>query len=187
MKQGSKIKKIMASVAIVVAYLASSCAFAAVPARILSITPAGTEILYDLGLGDRVVGVTKYCTWPPEAQVKPSLGDMLHVNLEVVMGLRPDLIVVSNMNQQVGEQVESLGYHTVTVYQDDFEQICDSMLRVGRECGIEDKARLRVEELREAVREKTIAPGASPPRVLIAVGRDPSEEVLRQIYVAGRG
>ena len=145
--------------------------------------------MYYLALGDRVVGVTKYCSWPPEARRLPSLGDMMHVNMEVVMGLRPDLVLVSNMNHHVGEQAEALGYRTVTVYQDDFEQICDSILRVGRECGIEDKARLRVEELREAVREKTVSLGenANPPRVLITVGRDPSEEILRRMHIAGRG
>ena len=187
MRQG--IRKMMISTALLALCLASACAFAAVPERILSITPAGTEILYVLGLGDRVVGVTKYCSWPPEAQTLPNLGDMMHVNLEVVMGLRPDLVLVSNMNRQVGEQVESLGYRTVTVYQDDFEQICDSMLRVGRVCGIENKAVLRIDELREAVREKTIPLGANPNplRVLIAAGRDPSEENLRKIHVAGRG
>ena len=180
-----KIIKIITVIVFCVAYLAPSLAFAALPERILSITPAGTEILFDLGLGGRVIGVTRYCSWPPEAQALPSLGDMMHVNLEVLMGLEPDLILVSNMNYQAGEQAEALGYSTVTVYQDDFEQICDSILRVGRECGIEEKAVLRVEQLRAEVREKTLSPGANPSRVLIAVGRDPSEETLRRIHVAG--
>jgi iron complex transport system substrate-binding protein len=101
--------------------------------------------------------------------------------------MMPDLVVVSDMNAQVGEQVGALGYPVVTVYQDDFEQICDSMLRVGRACGVEEAAKARIAELRDAVREKTISPVGTPPRVLVVVGRDPSEEDLRKIYVAGRG
>ena len=171
-------------------FLSTACgafhASAAVPERILSITPAGTEILYELGLGDHVVGVTKYCSWPPEARTKPNMGDMMHVNLEVVMGTRPDIILMSNMNNQAGEQIEALGYRTVTVYQDDFEQICESMLRVGRECGVEETAKRRIAELREAVREKTVSLDGSPARVLVVVGRDPLDEELRKIHVAGR-
>jgi iron complex transport system substrate-binding protein len=158
----------------------------AVPERILSVTPAGTEILYELGLGARVVGVTKYCSWPPDARTKPSLGDMMHVSLEAVMRTNPDLVLVSSMNIQAGERIASLGYRTVTVYQDDFGEICDSMLRVGRECGVEETARLRVAELSEAVRKKTVSPSGPRTRALVVVGRDPSDD-LRKIYAAGRG
>jgi iron complex transport system substrate-binding protein len=91
------------------------------------------------------------------------------------------------MNIQVGGQVEALGYPVAAVYQDDFEQICDSMLRVGRACGVEEAAERRIAELRESVREKTVTPGETPPRVLVVVGRVPSEDDLRKIYVAGRG
>ncbi|MDR2136837.1 MAG: helical backbone metal receptor [Synergistaceae bacterium] len=181
------VKKLMVSAAFLTAFLVSQSASAAAVERILSITPAGTEILYDIGLGDRVIGVTKYCSWPPDARRKPSLGDMMHVNLEIVMGMAPDLVLVSDMNAPVGEQVQALGYPVVTVYQDDFEQICDSMLRVGQACGVEEAAKVRIAELRESVRERTVPPGETPPRVLIVVGRDPSEEDLRKIYVAGQG
>jgi len=156
---------------------------AATPERILSITPAGTEILYELGLGERVVGVTKYCNWPPEARTKPNLGDMMHVNLEAVIGTKPDIVVVSNMNLQMGERIESLGYRTVTVNQDNFEEICNSMLRVGRECGIEETAKRRIAELRKLVREKTVSSGKTPSSVLVVVER---AEDLRKICVAGR-
>ena len=165
----------------------SSFASSAVPERILSVTPAGTEILYEIGLGERVVGVTKYCSWPPDAQTKPNLGDMMHVNLEVAMGLTPDLVLVSNMNHQAGEQLESLGYPTVTVFQDDFDEICNSMLRVGQACGVEETAKRRIAELREDVRKKTLSLDGLPVRVLVVVGRDPSDAELRKIHVAGRG
>ena len=190
MRQGTKkIKIMMISMALSMVLLASSCAFAAAPERILSIAPAGTEILFDLGLGYRVVGVTRFCTWPPEAQAVPSVGDMMHVGLEAIMEFRPDLVLVTNMNYRIGEQARALGFRVVTVHQDDFEQICYSILRVGRESGVEEAARLRVEELREIVRGKTVfsSPGADIPRVLIVVGRDPLDEVLRRMHVAGRG
>jgi iron complex transport system substrate-binding protein len=182
------VKKIFAAITLLFAESLHSETAAAEYARILSITPAGTEILYELGLGGRVVGVTKYCNWPPEASLKPSLGDMMHVNLEVAAGFSPDLVLVSNMNEQVGEQMRSLGYPVVTVYQDNFEEICESMLRVGRACGVEETAELRVSEIREAVRKISLAPPENGEvRVLVAVGRDPSDSELKKIHVAGRG
>ena len=155
------------------------------PERILSITPAGTEILFELGLGERVIGVTRYCSWPPEARAKFNLGGMMHVNMEIIIGLRPDLVLVSDMNIQIGEQVEALGFRVVTVRQDNFEEICESILRVGRESGVEETAKLRVAELRESVLEKTLPMGTTPPRVLVVVGRDSSEN-LRRLYIAGQ-
>jgi ABC-type Fe3+-hydroxamate transport system substrate-binding protein len=64
----------------VVMLCTASPVLAEAPQRILSLAPAATEILFDLGLGDNVTGVTEYCTWPPEARSKPNVGDMMSVN-----------------------------------------------------------------------------------------------------------
>jgi iron complex transport system substrate-binding protein len=155
--------------------------------RILSITPAGTEILYDLGLGDRVVGVTKYCSWPPEARSKPKIGDMMYTNMEVVISLRPDLVLVSNMNEHLKSSIEAIGCQVVVVYQDNFEQICDSMIRVGEVCGVADAARKRVDELKASALDISARGKAGPSkRVLIVVGRDMEDKSFKKIYVAGR-
>lgn len=155
--------------------------------RILSITPAGTEILFDLGLGDCVVGVTKYCTWPPEAADKPDIGDMMHVNLEVVAGLKPDLVLLSNMNEHLRDRMQAMGYPVAVVHQDNFAQICDSIAAVGEVCGIPERAAARVRELHEEVAMlSSRAEGFPPPRVLVVVGRDTADELFRKVYVAGK-
>lgn len=157
------------------------------PGRIVSITPAGTEILFDLGLGDRVAAVTKYCTWPPEAREKPQLGDMMSVSLESLAVLSPDLVVISNMNETLRSQAEKMGYATVSVNQDNFSEICASMLRVGEACGVPETASKRVAGLRESVREISGAAekSAATPRVLVCVGRDPADTAMKSLYVAG--
>lgn len=63
------------------------------PQRIVSLAPNITEILFALGLGDRVVGVTRYCDYPPQALQKEKIGGMVDPNLEMIQSLRPDLIV----------------------------------------------------------------------------------------------
>ncbi|MDR1944041.1 MAG: helical backbone metal receptor [Synergistaceae bacterium] len=156
-----------------------------VPRRILSVAPAGTEILYDLGLGDSVVGVTMYCSWPPEAKLKKNVGDMMHLNMEVVVSLNPDLVVISNMNEHLKGSLEMMGYPVAVVYQDNFVQICDSMIRVGEACGVAASARKRVDELRAAVRDISARSSGPPLRVLIVVGRDVDDTSFKKIYVAG--
>ncbi|MDR1471426.1 MAG: helical backbone metal receptor [Synergistaceae bacterium] len=156
------------------------------PARVLSITPAATEILYSLGLGDRVAAVTRYCNWPPEAKSKPVIGDMMNVNLEMLAALDPDLVLISNLNEHLSARIKAMGYKTVVVYQDNFDQICKSILDVGEACGVSDAARAKVGELRGAVEAlKGSVPSGTPPRVLIVVGRDPADDELKRLYVAG--
>jgi len=65
------------------------------PQRIVSLTPALTEILFAIGAGDRVVGVTQYCDFPPEAAAKPKVGGYVNPSVESVLALKPDLVLVS--------------------------------------------------------------------------------------------
>jgi ABC-type hemin transport system substrate-binding protein len=63
------------------------------PARIISLAPSVTEILYELELEDHVVGVTRYCDYPPRALEKSSVGGYFDVNYEAVLALEPDLVI----------------------------------------------------------------------------------------------
>ncbi len=65
------------------------------PKRIISLAPSTTEILFALGLGDRIVGVTTFCDYPEEAKAKAKIGGMSNPSLEAVVGLKPDLVVMT--------------------------------------------------------------------------------------------
>jgi iron complex transport system substrate-binding protein len=65
------------------------------PARIISLAPSVTEVLYMLGAQDRLIGVTTQCDWPDEAKEKPKIGDLLSPNYEVILASKPDLIIAS--------------------------------------------------------------------------------------------
>lgn len=159
---------------------------ASVPSRILSLTPAGTEILFDLGLGDRVVGVTKYCTWPPEAKTRTDIGDMMTVNMETVLRFEPDLVLLSNMNEHLRAGIETFDLPVTVVHQDDFAQICRSMLAVGEACGVRQRAEARVEELQKIVADIAGSVQAPVrPRALVLVGRDLSDRSFKKVYAAG--
>lgn len=64
--------------------------------RIISLAPNLTEILFELGLGDQIVGVTNYCTYPPEALEKEKVGGFINPNLEKIVSLKPDLVVAEH-------------------------------------------------------------------------------------------
>ena len=69
------------------------------PERIISLAPSNTEILFALGLGDRVVGVTMYCDYPPEAQDKEKVGDYYGPDIEKIIALEPDLILATDFHR----------------------------------------------------------------------------------------
>jgi iron complex transport system substrate-binding protein len=166
-------------------FFAPRLAEAEFPRRIVSLSPAATEILYDLGLGDKVVAVTKYCDWPPEAVPKQIMPNILHANMESLIAMRPDLVVVSNMNAAVKPRVEALGFPVTVVCQEDFAQICGSIIQVGKVCGIEARANARVAELKDEVKKLAASAGKSDKRVLIVVGGDFTDTSFKKLYVAG--
>src|SRR4030042_1612597 len=63
------------------------------PQRIVSVAPNVTEILFALGLGDRLVGISSYCQFPPEALKKEKVGGYINPSLEKIVALRPDLVI----------------------------------------------------------------------------------------------
>src|SRR5881628_3084282 len=88
----------------------------AAPARrIVSLLPSFTEILFAIGAGDRLVGRTTWCDYPPEALAVPSVGDGMPPSVEAVAARRPDLVVLyrAGPNVTAAEQLERLGIRTV--------------------------------------------------------------------------
>src|SRR6266581_3558136 len=79
--------------------------------RIVSLLPSFTEILFAIGAGDRLVGRTTWCDYPPEARAVPSVGDGMPPSVEAVAARRPDLVVIyrSGPNVTAAEQLERLG------------------------------------------------------------------------------
>jgi len=83
------------------------------PSRIVSLAPSNTEILFALGLGDKIVGVTDYCNYPPEALNKTKVGGYSTINIERVIALKPDLVVAAYGNGK--ETIEVLKRANITV------------------------------------------------------------------------
>ena len=76
---------------VLLSLIAAALACAQAPKRIVSTAPSLTELLYALGLGDRIVGVDRFSRYPADALNKPKIGDYANPNLEAIAALRPDL------------------------------------------------------------------------------------------------
>src|SRR3989441_11946489 len=83
--------------------------------RIVSLLPSFTEILFAIGAGDRLVGRTQWCDYPPAALAIPSVGDGMPPNVEAVAGRKPDLVVLYNSRPNVtaAEEPRRLRVHSV--------------------------------------------------------------------------
>jgi len=81
------------------------------PLRVISIAPSVTETLYEMGLGDRLVGDTDYCDYPAQAKTLPHVGGMLNPNLEMIVALKPDLVLGTDEanRRETADQLERLG------------------------------------------------------------------------------
>jgi ABC-type Fe3+-hydroxamate transport system substrate-binding protein len=100
--------------------LGNHVAVAHEPRRIVSLSPATTELLFALGWGDRLVGRTRYCDYPAEATQAPDVGEGLNPNIEAVAARKPDLVVMyaTAANSPAVEQLGRLGIPAVNVKMD---------------------------------------------------------------------
>lgn len=155
------------------------------PARIISLTPSTTEILYGVGAFDRVVAVSDYCSYPPGVGRLPRVGGWNNPNMEQIASLRPDLVVFSDAQAQfVKDKVEAAGIKTLSVPSQTLEDAYRSIELVGRATGDEEAARRLLEQTRASVETVRLTTERLPKRrVLCVVDRVPG--TLRDLYTAG--
>ena len=120
-------------------------------AKIVSVAPTATEIVFAVGAGDRVVGVDEYSNYPPEAQNLPKVGGYLDVNVEAIVALQPDVVLVSTIHRQTVEQLESLGIKCVVVEPRNIEDVYTSIAVVGRMAGQSAQAQAVVDQMKETI------------------------------------
>lgn len=113
------------------------------PQRVISLAPSLTEILYFLGLGDRVVGVTTFSYYPPEAAKKPKVGSYVNLNVERIISLSPDLVIgtVDGNEPGVVDLLEQAGIAIYLVNPRSLRQVMEAVSAIGLVCGIPKKAR----------------------------------------------
>ncbi len=146
------------------------------PARIISLVPSVTEILFTIGAQDRLVGVTDFCDYPAEARRKPSVGGMLAPSLETMVALKPDLVVAttSGNRHETFDQLARLKIPVYVVNPITVEDVLDLLSRLGRLADRGEAADRAVAALRERIQAVSARVAGRPrPRVLYVLWPDP--------------
>ena len=157
------------------------------PERIVSISPACTEILFALGLGNKVFGVTKYCDYPQEATDKPEIGTFTTPNIEAIVDAKPDLVLASGgVQRDILDRLDELGLTVYAVNPKTFNETVESIGKIGEITGAEKKAEeitddmeKRAEKIDKEVKEKNSS-GQKEPGIFYEVYYE------NNVWTAGR-
>ncbi len=154
------------------------------PQRIVSLVPATTEMLFEMGAGDRVVGVSSYDTFPPEATRLPTVGGLLDPNIERLISLRPDFVIVFETQTEVVRQLDRAGVPVFRYVDRGLRDITEVMRALGERVGAKagaDAAARRIDVALRAARARVA--GRPTPKTLLVFTREPG--TLRQVTASG--
>ncbi len=129
--------------------------------------------------------MTDFCDYPAEAAKKPKMGDFAAVNFEAVMSMKTDLLLLQDMHMQFTPQLDKLKIPYLVMKQNSIDEICDSIMRLGKVCSAQDKAAKLVANIRadvDLVRSKV--KGLKKPGHPLCL-EELSEFQINSFYVAG--
>ena len=142
------------------------------PQRIVSTAPSITETLFALGVGDRVVGVSRFSNYPPQVQKLPKIGGYVGPDVEAIARLTPDLVIFQRGPTELPDRMNALHIPFVEVPHRTLEDIFTEIQLIGKAAGVPDRSAALIAHIKEALdaiqsRAKTMP----SPRVLVIVDR----------------
>ncbi len=153
--------------------------------RVVSLAPSVTEVVFALHAQTKLVGVTRYCEYPPEAKRITQVGGYIDPSFETIVRLKPDLVILTSGNSDNAKRMGDLGLHVLIVDHNTIAGIVGSIRVIGDRIGAEQQAKALTDEITrriEAVKART--EGLPRPKVLLSIGRSMGGGV-GDIYVAG--
>ena len=155
------------------------------PMRLVSLAPSNTELLFALGVGGRIVGVTEYCDYPAEAAAVTKVASYSDMSVERIMSVTPDLVIAARGNDLEGlESLQQLGVPAVALDIQTIPSLLSAVKSMGRLLGVEAAADTLDRRLRQRVSVVSASiqdvPTAQRPRVMWGYWGDP-------IFTAGAG
>ena len=152
--------------------------------RIISLVPAATEMLFAVGAGPRVVGVSSYDTYPPEVKTRPSVGALIDPDVERILSLKPDLVVIYGTQSDLKQQLSRAGIAVFEYRHAGLADVTQTIRAIGERTGDKPQAEAvasRIERDLDGIRAKVRA--LQKPKTLLVFGREPRS--LRGLYASG--
>lgn len=154
------------------------------PSRIISLVPAVTEMLFAVGAGDRVVGVSSFDRFPPEVERIPRVGALLDPDVERILSLRPDLVVVYRSQTDLLTQLARAKVPAFVYAHAGLADITSTLRELGKRVGNADRADTVASAIERRIDTARKRYAAGPrPKTLVVIGRDALS--LRGIYASG--
>lgn len=150
---------------------------AGVPEKVVSLTPATTELLFALGVGDKLAGRTDFDDYPPQALAAPVVATFEGVNVEQVVDIEPDLVIAGGNNFTPPDDVSrlrELNIPVIVIYANDVEGVLADIRLVGEAVGAETQADAITSDIQDRIDEVMSAVAAlDRPRVFYEIGNVP--------------
>jgi iron complex transport system substrate-binding protein len=146
------------------------------PKRIISLAPNITEILFDLGLDEEIIGVSIHCNFPEKAKTKVRVGSYINLDYERILSLNPDLIIATGAGntREMVQRLETLGFPTYVIFPKDLEGILRSIGHIGEIVGqAKDALRIVSEMKRRRQKVVELTRGLPRPKVFLEIGEAP--------------
>ncbi len=118
--------------------------------RIVVLQPSDCEILFSLGLGDKIVGRGEYCNYPEEVLNIPAVSSGLETNIEQIIALNPNLVVMTMMSQsvEIKNQLDAVGIPVVVTNASSIAQVYEAVLLLGKATSTDEKAKEIVDDMK---------------------------------------
>ena len=152
--------------------------------RVVTLVPSITEVVFALGEGDRVVGVSKWASWPPEAAEKPRVGGYSDVSFEQLTKLQPDLVIIQGEHTEVREYAARRGVSLLGVRMVNLASILEGIRTIASALGCQAQGEVLCADIAlDLAKARAVAAGAEAASVLVTVSRRSGE--LGSIMSAG--
>jgi iron complex transport system substrate-binding protein len=173
-----------AAITIVASTLLASLSAQAPPQRIISLIPSVTEMLFEIGAGPRVVGVSNFDRFPPEALKRQKVGGLIDPDIERILSLKPDLVAVYATQTDLRTQMDRAHIPVFLYEHTGLSDITATIRALGRRVGSAASAAAVADRIEASIADTRRRVAGKPrPRTLLVFGRD--RETLRGIYASG--
>tara|TARA_B100001013_G_scaffold142161_1_gene83959 strand:- start:119 stop:1021 length:903 start_codon:yes stop_codon:yes gene_type:complete len=152
--------------------------------RIVSIVPAVTEMLFEIGAGEQVVGISSFASYPNDIKSLPRVGALLDPNIERILSLKPDLVVMHNSQTDAIEQMRRGGIEVFLYRHGGISDATEMLRHLGRRTGRTIKAMMVAKQVETKLQSiRTRVSKYPKPKVLLVLGREP--DTIRNVYASG--
>jgi iron complex transport system substrate-binding protein len=169
-------------------FIAESYSFSAENLRIISLAPSTTEILFALGLDEEIVGVSKFCNYPPKALSKEKVGTFSQPNIEKILSLKPDIIFCTGLEQaSLAENLKKLKLNVIVSDPSNISSLLASIAEIGKLTNKESQAGVLIVHMQESINETKLLvkkiPKEKKQKVFIEIWHNPLSTASKGSFI----